>query len=66
VSMPMPGLSQAAYVDFEYEKGVVVHRALTLAIMGLMSPDGQWLFYQTYGLKHAVLDKSMNLLLESY
>jgi hypothetical protein len=48
VSMPMPGLSQAAYVDFEYERAGVVHRALALAIMGSMGPDGQWLFYQTY------------------
>ena len=48
VRMPMPGLSQAAYVDFEYERGGGIHRALALAIVGAMGPDGQWLFYQTY------------------
>lgn len=47
-SLPMPGLSQAAYVDFEYERAGTVQRALALAIMGSMGPDGQWLFYQTY------------------
>ena len=48
VSVPVPGLSQAAYVHFEYERAGSVHRALSFAIMGSMGPDGQWLFYQTY------------------
>ncbi len=47
-TMPMPGLSQAAYVDFDFERGGGIHRALALAIIGAMGPDGQWLFYQTY------------------
>jgi len=46
--LSVPGLSQAAYVDFEYERAGAVQRALALAIMGAMGPDGQWLFYQTY------------------
>jgi len=46
--LSVPGLSQAAYVDFEYERAGTVQRALALAIMGSMGPDGQWLFYQTY------------------
>jgi hypothetical protein len=48
VAIPMPGLSQAAYVDFDFERGGGIHRALALAIIGAMGPDGQWLFYQTY------------------
>jgi len=48
VGIPMPGLSQAAYVDFEFERGGGMYRALALAIIGAMGPDGQWLFYQTY------------------
>jgi hypothetical protein len=47
-SLPMPGLSQAAYVDFEFERGGGIYRALALAVIGAMGPDGQWLFYQTY------------------
>jgi hypothetical protein len=48
VGIPMPGLSQAAYVDFEFERGGGIYRTLALAIIGAMGPDGQWLFYQTY------------------
>ncbi len=48
VDIPMPGLSQAKYVDFDFERGGGIHRALALAIIGAMGPDGQWLFYQTY------------------
>jgi hypothetical protein len=48
VPLQMPGLSQAAYVHFEFERGGGIHRALALAIIGAMGPDGQWLFYQTY------------------
>ncbi|MBP1679652.1 MAG: hypothetical protein H6Q29_1563, partial [Bacteroidetes bacterium] len=34
VGIPMPGLSQAAYVDFEFERGGGMYRALALAIIG--------------------------------
>jgi hypothetical protein len=46
--MPMSGLSQAAYVDFDFERRGEIRRSLALAIIGTMGPDGQWLFYQTY------------------
>jgi len=47
VAMRVPGLTQAAYIDYEIERGGV-WRGLALAILGSVMSDGSWMFYETY------------------
>src|SRR5512136_1687122 len=44
VAMRAPGLTQAAYIDYEIERGGGVWRGLALAILGSVMSDGSWMF----------------------
>jgi len=48
VAMRAPGLTQAAYIDYEIERAGGVWRGLALAILGSVMSDGSWMFYETY------------------
>ena len=48
VALQAPGLTQAAYIDYEVQRAGGVWRGLTLVILGSIMSDGSWLFYQTY------------------
>jgi hypothetical protein len=48
VAMRVAGLSQAAYIHYEYDAAGVLWRGVALAILGAIMSDGSWMFYQTY------------------
>jgi hypothetical protein len=47
VAIRAPGLTHAAYIDYEIERGGV-WRGLALVILGAVMSDGSWMFYETY------------------
>jgi hypothetical protein len=44
----VPGYSQAAYVDYEYEMSGRRYRCIQYVMLGNVSPAGTWVFYTTY------------------
>ncbi len=48
VALRAPGLTQAAYIDYEVQRAEGVWRGLRLVILGSIMSDGSWLLYQTY------------------
>ena len=45
---PVPGYSQAAYIDYEYETAGKHYRCLQFVMLGNVNPTGNWIFYTTY------------------
>ncbi len=44
----VPGYSQAAYIDYEYEMSGRRYRCIQYAMLGNVSVAGTWIFYTTY------------------
>jgi len=45
---PVPGYSQAAYIDYEYEMSGRRYRCIQYVMLGNVSVAGSWIFYTTY------------------
>ena len=45
---PVPGYSQAAYIDYEYEVSGKRYRSLHYVLLGDVGPTGVWILYSTY------------------
>jgi len=45
---PVPGYSQAAYIDYECEFGGVRYRSIHYILLGNINMDGSWILYNTY------------------
>jgi hypothetical protein len=45
---PVPGYSQAAYIDYEYELAGRQYRCIQYVMLGNVGPTGSWVFYTTY------------------
>jgi len=45
---PVPGYSQAAYIDYECEFGGVRYRSIHYMLLGNVNADGSWILYTTY------------------
>jgi len=45
---PVPGYSQAAYIDYEYEMSGRRYRCIQYVLLGNVSAAGSWVFYTTY------------------
>ena len=45
---PVPGYAQAAFIDYEYEKGGARYRAIQYVLLGTINMDGSWILYTTY------------------
>jgi hypothetical protein len=44
----VPGYSQAAYLDYEYEFGGARYRSIHYMLLGTVNADGSWILYNTY------------------
>jgi len=44
----VPGYTQAAYIDYEYEMSGRRYRCIQYVMLGNVSPAGTWVFYTTY------------------
>ncbi|MCW8859965.1 MAG: hypothetical protein OQK97_09745 [Deltaproteobacteria bacterium] len=45
---PVPGYSQAAYIDYEYEMSGKRYRGIQYVMLGDIGPTGIWVLYTTY------------------
>ncbi len=45
---PVPGYSQAACIDYEYESSGRRYRCIQYVMLGNVSVAGTWIFYTTY------------------